>query len=93
MIELLLFACLSELPIIRHAALMNNCHGEDFVILLAVRKAENGGPGKEFGVKGKAWNTNLRTQAGWAAATIVKNRKRWRQAGKQGEFIDYLDAR
>jgi len=67
-----------ELHIIQKAAVRNNCKGDDFLILLAIRMAENGGPGKEFGVKHpKAWGTNLDTQAGWAAATIVNNRKRF----------------
>jgi hypothetical protein len=29
----------------------NNCRGDDFLILLAICRAENGGPGREFGIK------------------------------------------
>ena len=80
----------NELEIITKAAGRNNCFDDDFLILLAIRKAENGRVGCEFGVKGKAWNTNLDTQAGWAAATVVKNRARWNKTKKDKVFIDYL---
>ena len=83
-----------EYEAIRQAANRNDCFDDDFLILLAIRKAENGGKGKEFGVKHeRAWNTNLDTQAGWAAATIVKNRVRWRNAGKPATFIEFLGNR
>ena len=91
--------CADEYRIIKRAADRNGCRGDDFVILLAIRKAENGRAGCEFGVKHpRAWETNLDTQAGWAAATIVKNRKRFNltthstgsgQAGREG-FINFL---
>lgn len=81
-----------EEAIIRRAAARNNCIGDDYWILLAIRKAENGGKGKEFGVKGKAWNTCLDTQAGWAAATIMAHHKR--QPLLSGKaFIDSLGDR
>ena len=55
---------------------------------------EAGGPGKEFGIKHpRAWGTDLDTQAGWAAATIVKNRQRWLRAGKPCDFINFLACR
>ena len=80
-----------ELHTIANAAIRNDCSGEDFLILLAIRKSEGGGKGKEFGIKNpKAWNTNLDTQAGWAAATVVKNRQRWIDAGKPKPFIEFL---
>ena len=72
----------TELPTIRKAADRNNCRGDDFLILLAIRKAENGGPGKEFGVTHpKAWDTNLDIQTGWAAATIGRSEER--RVGKE----------
>jgi len=74
----------------RKAAERNGCFGDDFLILLAIRKSENGESGKEFGVKGKAWGTDLETQAAWAAATIVKTRERWERAGRPTDFIEYL---
>jgi len=87
--------CESELDTIVRAAIRNECTGkENFRILLAVRLQENGGPGKEFGIKHpRAWGTNLDTQAGWAAATIVKNRQRWLRAGRPLDFITFLALR
>lgn len=81
----------NELNTVYNAAVRNNCTGDDFLILLAIRIAENGGPGKEFGVKHpKAWGTNLDTQAGWAAATIVKNRERFNQKIRDTPHYDRL---
>lgn len=72
---ILSFSAPSEYEIIRAAAIRNNC--DDLAILLAIRRAENGAPGKEFGiVHPKAWGTNLSTQAGWAACTVRNQRKR-----------------
>jgi len=80
----------AELPTIRRAANRNKCFGDDFIILLAIRKAENGRAGRQFGVMHPAaLDTDLDTQAGWAAATIVKNRVRWAMSGGP-DFIDFL---
>lgn len=89
---------LEELSVILRAAKRNNCRGDDFLILQAIRKAENGGLGREFGVLHPRClaeialrpQDSLDIQAGWAAATIVKNRLRWIAAGRPGEFIDFL---
>lgn len=89
---LLLCQTSDEMDIIRAAAQRNNCKGEDFIILLAIRKAENGPPGREFGIMTDGVN-NLDKQAGWCAATIVKNRKRWIDSGQKQEFIDFLGDR
>jgi hypothetical protein len=62
---------------------------DDWYILLAIRKAENGRKGLEFGIMNDKAN-DLDSQAGWAAASIVKARGRW--DGK-GDFIDALGAR
>lgn len=84
----------NELPVIKQAAARNNCRGELFTVLLAIRKAENGRAGREFGVlHPRAVNTNLDTQAGWAAATVVKNYKRWQDAGSKGDYITFLGNR
>ncbi len=85
-----------EYEIIMAAAARNGCHGESLLILFAIRKAENGGPGVEFGILCQA-GTDLDTQAGWAAATIMKNRGRWKEAdeelfGYKG-FIFFLGTR
>ena len=68
-----------EYETIMAAASRNNCVGEDLVILFAIRKAENGPFGNEFGIMCQK-GTNLDVQTGWAAATIVKNRKQWTEA-------------
>ena len=87
-----------EFVIITKAAERNNCRGDDFIILLAIRKIENGRPGREFGILNQRCQAeidespddSLNIQAGWAAATIVKNRHRWKTAGRPGKFIDFL---
>jgi len=81
-----------EYETIMAAALRNRCQGENLHILFAIRKAENGGPGIEFGVEAKR-GTDLDTQAGWAAATIMKNRSRWYATNTRGDFIEFLGKR
>ena len=70
----------TEYDTIMRAALRNGIKANDhenLSLLFAIRKAENGGPGVEFGVlHPKAAHTDLDTQAGWAAATILKNKSR-----------------
>lgn len=86
----------AELDTIIKAAKRNGIepNTEDFAILLAIRKAENGRAGREFGIlHPRAVDTNLDTQAGWCAATIIKNRERWKQAGKKEPFIQFLGKR
>jgi hypothetical protein len=80
----------AELPTIRKAAERNGIKygSDDWYLLLAIRKAENGRDGCEFGVTHpRAWDTNLDTQAGWAAATIVKHHKRYGSDEVTLEFI------
>ena len=63
-------------------------------ILAAVRYAENGRAGREYGVlHPKALGKSYRVQCGWAAATIQKNWDRWQKAGAKGEFIVFLGNR
>jgi len=80
--------CPDEMEVIRAAAARNYC--DDLIILLAIRKVENGGPGKEFGVKGEAWGTNLSTQAGWAACTVRNQRQRHQTHNCGKTFLDCL---
>ena len=85
-----------ELPIIRAAAERNSIvyGSDDWYMLLAIRKAEGGRSGREFGIlHPRAINTNLDTQAGWCSATIVKNRVRWEKAGKPDTFIRFIAGR
>jgi len=58
---------------------------EDTVLLLAIRDAEAGPPGYEFGVKA-AKNTNLEEQARWAAGSIKANRTRYQQLMQEGRY-------
>lgn len=69
-------------------------------IVAAIRKAENGGPGREFGILGAAVRRDMkrrgdtyRVQAGWCAATVQKNYDRWVKAGSKGDFIVFLGKR
>jgi len=86
----------NEYETIMDAAKSNGIARDDYQnlsMLFAIRKTENGGPGVEFGVlHPKAKGTNLRTQAGWAAATIMKNRGR-HNPKKDGDFISFLGSR
>jgi len=76
-------------------------YSDFFVLLLAIRKSENGGPGREFGIIHPRCDAqiaaepdrSLDIQAGWAAATVLNNYQRWIRAGcpgGRGGFIDYL---
>jgi hypothetical protein len=80
----------AELPVISRAAKRNGCAGDDFVLLCSIRMAENGRAGREFGVlHPKAMDTNLNTQAGWAAATIVKHHRRY---GSDKVTVDFINS-
>lgn len=77
-----------ELPVIYKAAKRNGCNWNDFLLLVAIRISENGRQGCEFGVKHpKAWETNLDTQAGWAAATVKNHCSRTEADEINHEFI------
>lgn len=94
----------AELSTIAEAARANGLvTAEDWAILLAIRCSENGRPGRQFGVMApRAVDTDLRTQAGWAAATVVKNRARFNAIARAkaetevhpaAAFIAFLAAR
>ena len=82
----------AEIPTIRIAAERNGIvfDSDDWFLLLAIRLQENGRDGLQFGImNSKAYN--LDTQAGWAAATIIKNRARWIERGRPCyDFIEFL---
>lgn len=92
-----------EMPTIRKAAIRNGIKvgSEDWYRLLAIRKAENGKKGREFGIfhprcdaeMKRRPNETLDIQAGWAAASIFKGRKRWIKAGKPGDFTVFMGKR
>lgn len=82
------------MDVIRAAAERNGIEygSEDWYILLAIWKAENGSEGREFGVMNPKAH-DLDTQAGWCAASIVKSRQRWIDAGKPEDFITFMGQR
>ena len=51
-------------------------------IVAAIRYAENGGPGKEYGVLHPDVKPTYRSQAGWCAATVQKNWDRYLAGGE-----------
>ena len=59
----------------------------------AIRYAENGGKGREYGILHKRVKPTYRSQAGWCAATVQKNYDRWVKAGHTGEFVVFLGKR
>jgi hypothetical protein len=81
----------TEMETIRTAAIRNGIEPgtEDWYILLAIRKAEAGASGREFGIM-DARADNLDKQAGWCAASIRKNRERW---DGTGDFVEFMGRR
>ena len=93
-----------EYPVIMAAAKRNGIADTDhdnLSTLFAIRKAENGKQGKEFGVlhpkaKGRAGESREATldrQAGWAAATIVSKRRAHEAAKDGSDFVQYLGSK
>jgi hypothetical protein len=93
-----------EYPIMIDAAKRNNIPDTDYdgiAMLGAIRRAENGRQGREFGVlapkamgqPGDTPEISLNRQAGWAAASIVSNRKRYEASDKKVPFEDFMGAR
>ncbi|MEN3184806.1 MAG: hypothetical protein ABDK93_07440, partial [Atribacterota bacterium] len=62
-----------------------------YALLLAIREAERGRKGFEFGIVA-AKDTDLATQCEWACATIKKNFERFRESGEE-DFIAFLGKR
>ena len=81
-----------EIGMIFAAAKRNNLNTELAYILFAIRKAENGKAGKEFGIMNPEAN-DFDSQAGWCAATIKKNYDRWIDAGCPDDFITFLGSK
>lgn len=60
----------------------------------AIRYAENGRAGREYGCLSKyAKDRGYRRQAGECACTVQKNYDRWVKAGSKGEFVVFLGKR
>jgi hypothetical protein len=87
----------TEHATIIEAAEANNCTDPtQLCILFAIRTAENGRPGIEFGVlhpRAVDKPNSLRVQAGWCAATVSKNHKRWLASKQDVDFITFLGNR
>lgn len=62
-------------------------------IVAAIRYAENGKKGKEYGILHPRCEPTYRSQAGWCAATVQKNWDRWVRAGRKGSFIKFLGSK
>jgi len=82
----------SEPVTIYQAGLRNNCTGDDMLLLFAIRAAENGRRGLEFGIMNPKAN-NLDKQAGWAAATIMNQHHRSSIQDVNDRFIESLGRR
>jgi hypothetical protein len=84
----------NEIEIINAAFARNGIEigSENYCIGLAIRKAEDGRPGLEFGIMNPEAN-DLDSQAGWCAASIVKSRARWGAADRPEDFITFMGRR
>jgi|TARA_Y100000310_G_scaffold56232_1_gene51614 hypothetical protein len=85
----------NETKVIKAAAERNGAWTyENRYILAAIRIAENGLKGNEFGIKcPKHINTDLDGQAACASVTIMKNRERYEESYKHVDFITFLARR
>ena len=91
----------SELAVMRNAADRNNCRGDNFKLLRAIRRAENGRKGIELGILApkalaliaKHPERSLDIQAGWASATIMNQHKRSGIKAVNDKFIESLGRR
>lgn len=91
----------TEYEIITNAAnrngIENNDH-EDLATLFAIRKAENGGHGKQFGVLSKgareqpndSFADSLDRQAGHAAYSLVQGKIRYEEHLRNGGNLDFI---
>lgn len=62
----------AEIDQVLDACQDNGCStGDRVALVLAIRKAENGGPGIEYGIVRRR-GSSYRVQAGWCAATVAK---------------------
>ena len=62
-------------------------------VVAAIRYAENGGKGREYGILHPRVKPTYRSQAGWAAASVQASWDRWVKAGRPGDFITHMQAR
>jgi hypothetical protein len=84
-----------ELPMIVEACERNDCTGDFQLVVMAIRKAENGSSEPrhlEFGIMDKKANTYVK-QAAWCAATVMKNYARWKETDRSLSFLQFLGNR
>jgi hypothetical protein len=83
-----------EIPVIRAAAERNGIKfgSDDWFLLLAIRRAENGKPGREFGILSKTART-LDAQAANCACTIRNQHRRSGLAKVDDKYIQSLAGR
>ena len=79
---------------IADACKRNGLDRELWPIVAALRKTENGGPGREFGILDKRADT-YRKQAGWAAYQVKIDRSRWSKLSAPGKkpFLVWFSAK
>lgn len=93
-----------EYPVIMNALSRNAIPDTDYenvALAFSIRRAEAGRQGKEFGVlapgagmkPGETPEQTLDRQAGWAGASIVKNRQRYKEGNETGDFIQFMGNR
>ena len=58
-------------------------------LLMAIRCAENGGRGREYGVLSVKAETQY-DQARVTARSILNNLRRWEEAGRPGQFVEFM---
>ncbi len=58
-------------------------------LLHAIRRAENGAKGREFGIMHKKAST-IDRQAGWCAAVCLKRYREWETELHGDDFLEYL---
>jgi len=96
----------SEFEIINYTA---ECVGVDSAYLMAIRKAENGRDGLEFGIistseygrdigivengEFRGYKNEFEKQASWCAWTVKKNLERFRNSNFDGDFIEFLQVK
>ena len=72
-----------EINVIKHTAKRFNLSKEETIILMAIRRHENGGKGRQFGVLHPYRPKTYRSQCAWCADSIKRNRIRYENKYKE----------
>ena len=81
--------CGEELQVMKQVAVKYKLNASGLALLRAIRKTENGKPGREFGILRKEAKT-YRQQAEWCAGTIRNNYYRWKRSGGKQDYLSFL---